>query len=201
MQTFLFAGALLAGCSHGGSKPTLASPPLDPPVLASVAIAPAAAAVAPASTTPTPSIPRFAMLDVKLDEEFPLRGVIRHHGSLYYAHDDAPAWSSFNEWNDDDRGNAMLVLDVDAATSVTARRPRLLCNDGSHRVALYVDAGALGSVVRLPSVATSKAELPTSIDETTPGFRFPSGAEITRSSEKPGLVRAQYNGFALSGAG
>jgi hypothetical protein len=138
----------------------------------------------------------FVRPDVDLEAEFPLRATIRTMGWTYETAQGAGGVPG-------DGASAMIeaiVLDDGGATE--PRRVRLLCQAGSHRIAVFVDAKDLMATVRDQALMVARPKLPKRVHDRTPGVRIEPGAPLlVQHRPARGLALVRYEGELVEAEG
>jgi hypothetical protein len=167
-----FALALVVACGGGGrGQPSATLPVGTPPRTAETSATPVPP-VAKTDVAPAAASPRFAALDADLDREYPLSAIIRREGPLYLSREGAAVFTG-------DRRPVRIperVLDADLGRN--PRRPRLLCEEMNHRVAVYMDASDLTTVALTGAVLRPDRGAQGPSDANAPGVYFAAGAEL-----------------------
>jgi hypothetical protein len=164
--------ALVVACGGNGRVSPSATLPVTAPSSVTEPSTAPAPPVVNTDAAPGPPIPRFAALDADLDREYPLSAIIRREGPLYLSYDGAGLFGG-------DRENARApVRVVEAAVGRNLRRPRLLCEQLFHRVAVYMDASDLATVAQTGAVLRPDAGAQGPSDVQAPGVYFAPGAEL-----------------------
>ena len=147
---------------------------------------------ATATASAPADVPRFARLDVDPEKTFPLRAKLRHAGPLYLAHDAPPASTGDGRWV------LLPVTVIDGDTGGTPRRPRLVCDEGDARVAVYMDARDLGTVA-LSGAVIEPSPGPAPAPD-APGVHLAAGALIDADATGD-PAHVHYKGLFLTADG
>ena len=67
---------------------------------------------------------------------------------------------------------------IDDGAATDPRRVRLLCQESTHRIAVYVDAHDLMVTVREQALMVARPKLPKRVHDRTPGVRIEPGAPL-----------------------
>lgn len=141
-------------------------------------------------------VPRFLALGMSPEKRYPLRAKVRRNGALYERRDGGML--------DPGDGHSVLWPEVviDADTDGAPRRPRLLCNEHSHRVAVHRDAADLAPVALAGAFVVPTEQRPAALTELTPGVHLEAGAMVKPLSEaRKGVRQIFYDGLFLEVTG
>lgn len=157
----------------------------------------------PPTTTPatTPLEPGErgleAFLDVDADVEglHPWRATIRRAGAIFVEHDGV----AVNEPSNRNVRVSAVVLDEDVASS--PRRPRLLCNESTHRIAVHMEVDDLATVAREDATLVATPPVRDEVGS-EPGVRLAPGAELVPAGHgDPEILWMRHEGRFVRATG
>lgn len=135
--------------------------------------------------------------DIDPPELFPLRAMIRRAGAIYEGRT-GPVLAV-----GDGRSMSITAIAIESDAGGSPRRPRILCEHSSHRVAVYLDASDLGVVARAGAIISPARKRTAAPSPETPGVHLAAGAllEPLDPAPGPGPRRVRYRGLFMVAEG